>query len=141
MDIGFFRRHSLTRGLSQQELTRLDTLVEPRSFAAGEKIFIEGAATYGLFLLQEGSVSVSREGTVITTLEAPTVLGEVELVASEPAAATVVAATDVRAYILTHDAFERLVDEGDSVVSKLMRNMARVMARRLIDNNERAVFR
>lgn len=139
MDLAFFRQHSLTRGLNSSQIQRLTSHLEELRVDQGERVMIEGAETRGLFLIKEGDVVVKKGDGVLAELAAPTVFGELELVSREPASASIEASTPLTAYLLSHEAFERLVDDGDAVVSKMMRNIARVVIARLADTNARMV--
>jgi CRP-like cAMP-binding protein len=142
MDVSFFRTHPLTKGLTGAEIERLRSLLEENRYQAGEVLFREGAVARGLLLLAEGSVRVFKKdprGTdrELAQLEAPTVLGELELVSRTPCLASAAAITDVRALLLSAEAFERMVNDGDAVASKITRNIARVVIQRLGESNTR----
>ena len=144
MQTAFFRSHALTKGLSGPEIERLTSLLTEKHVAAGESLFIEGAATSGLMLIFEGSVKVSKRDPAgaerdLVVLEAPTVLGELELISGRPSSASAHAVGPVVAYVLAPDAFEDLVNAGDSVATKLTRNIARVVIDRLVETNTRMV--
>jgi CRP-like cAMP-binding protein len=144
MDVSFFRSHPLTKGLTGPEIDRLRGLLEEARYRAGESLFHEGAAANGLVLVTEGAVRVSKKDPAgtdrdLVVLEAPTVLGELELISTGPCHASATATAPVRALVLTAEAFERLVNEGDAVASKIIRNIARVVIRRLGESNARMV--
>ncbi len=139
MDLAFFRQHSLTRGLSSSQIQNLASRLTELRVAPGESLLVEGAECRGLFLIKEGSVRVSKGGNEIVTLAAPTVLGELELISHDVSSAEVQASTDVVAYLLSRDAFDSMIDAGDAIVTKMMRNVARVVIRRLRQTNSRLV--
>jgi CRP-like cAMP-binding protein len=144
MDVAFFRTHVLTKGLSHAELERLQNHLTESEFQPGEKLLAEGTATNGLFIVVEGQVRVMKKDPggndrEITELEGPTVLGELELISDEAGMATVQAVSAVSALVLSTEAFETLVNEGDSVASKITRNIARVVIHRLSETNTRMV--
>lgn len=141
MDIAFLRNHPLTLGLKAEQLQHLGTLVEPVELARGDEILGEGIPAKGLFICREGRLRVTqkteRGPRTLAELEGPTVVGEVELISGSPSAATVAAATSAQGALLTVDAFASLVEAGDPVVAKLLRNIARVLARRVVAMNQR----
>ena len=144
MDVTFFRTHVLTKGLSHAELETLRNLLVESEFGPGERLLIEGTAVSGLFIVVDGQVRVVKEDPggnerEITELEGPTVLGELELISGDPGLATVQAVSAVRALVLSTEAFEQLVNEGDSVATKITRNIARVVIHRLAETNTRMV--
>lgn len=144
MDVAFFRTHVLTKGLSHAELERLQAQLSESQFQPGEKLLAEGTATNGLFIVVEGQVRVMKKDPggndrEIAELEGPTVLGELELISDEPGMATAQAVSAVRALVLPTEAFEKLVNDGDSVATKITRNIARVVIHRLSETNSRIV--
>lgn len=139
MDLAFFRQHSLTRGLSSAQIQNLTSRLAELRLEPGDTLLVEGAEARGLFLVKEGTVRVSKGEVEIATLDAPTVLGELELISHDVSSARVEATTPVLAYLLPRDAFDGMIDEGDAIVSKIMRNIARVVIRRLAATNTRLV--
>jgi CRP/FNR family transcriptional regulator, cyclic AMP receptor protein len=71
------------------ELFRNETDVE--HFAAGETIFREGDRGNSMYVVLDGSVTLSANGQVVETLGPGGVLGEVALIDQWPRAATPVA--------------------------------------------------
>ncbi len=146
MDFGFLRSHPLTFGLQASQLKHLSTLLQEVRAQTGEQLLREGVPTRGLLIVAEGKLRISHktaggDAGTLAELEAPTVIGEMELVSGQPSAATVTANTDVLAYLLTHDAFAELVEAGDAAVSKLIRNIARVLVLRIQETNKRLLAR
>jgi CRP/FNR family transcriptional regulator, cyclic AMP receptor protein len=149
MDLGFLRNHPLTFGLKALQLKHLGSLLAPVDLAAGDEILGEGIPAKGLFLLRSGHLRVTQKngqktesGTtarVLAELDAPTVVGEIELIAGSPSAATVTCTTAGSGALLSIEAFAELVDAGDAAVSKLLRNIARVLAQRLLTTNKQVM--
>ena len=144
MEVAFFRSHALTKGLTSAEMERLSTLVTTTPFADGDRLCVEGAAAPGLYLIRVGKVRVVKKGTgkserTMARFEAPTVLGELELITGRACFASVVAESAVEAFLLSPEAFDRLVNDGDSVASKMTRNIARVVIDRLAETSSKLV--
>ena len=143
MEVAFFRSHALTKGLTSAEMERLSALVTRRPIAQGEELCVEGAEAPGLFLIREGKVKVTKKGgkseRTMARFEAPTVLGELELITGRPCLASVIAESPVDAYLLSPEAFEKLVNNGDAVASKITRNIARVVIERLAETSTKLV--
>jgi CRP/FNR family transcriptional regulator, cyclic AMP receptor protein len=136
------RDHSLTKGFSSSELDRLAGMLEEQRFAVGDKLCTEGAMTRGLYFVTEGSLAISgldqaKAEQHLATLKAPTVLGELEIITGQPAFATGTAETPVVAYLLTHESFDKLVNQGEAIISKLTRKLARLVIQRLVESNAR----
>jgi CRP-like cAMP-binding protein len=143
MEIGFLRNHPLTFGLKAEQLRYLGTILESVELAPGDQILGEGVPAKGLFIFSDGKLVVTQRAErgggsrALAELEAPTVVGEIELVTASPAGASVAAATVAKGALLTADAFGRLVEAGDPAVTKILRNIARVLAQRLLATNKR----
>lgn len=133
---------SLTKGLTRAERERLSSSLKAEEFPSGADLCVEGALPRGLIFVRNGRVSITKRSSggiaqAVANLEAPTVVGELELVSNGPCKATVTADGTVTADVLSPDDFDRLVVEGDSAVAKLLRNIARIMVRRLDKANAR----
>lgn len=142
MDFSFLAGHALVRDLSPEEAARLARHAKETRFAMGERLFTEDSATSGLFFVREGLVKVSKRGKdgaerELAKLNAPTVLGEMEVVSGGKSAATVTAECDVVAFVIPHAVFYQLIASGESAVSKIMRNIAAVVVARLAETNAR----
>lgn len=71
----------------------------PRHFAPGEKLIEQGGSTGRLFVLKSGTVTIVRDGVVVTSVAEPgAVFGEMSVLLERPHTASVVAATPVEAY-------------------------------------------
>ena len=69
----------------------------------------QGAIGRECFVLLEGTANVERDGRRLATLGPGDIIGEASLIARMPRTATVVAATDGRALVLTERDFAKLV--------------------------------
>jgi CRP-like cAMP-binding protein/anti-anti-sigma regulatory factor len=131
----------LVKGLDADELALLRSLLVPRAFAPGETLCAEGEVADRLWLLTRGTVSVrmalhGHEDVRIASLAMGTVVGEMALLASGHRSATVVADVDVLCYELEEAAVRALLDEHPRIASKILRNFAREMARRVRTTSE-----
>jgi sulfate permease, SulP family len=126
----------LVKGLDADELALLRSRLVPREFASGEIICSEGDRADRLWLLTRGTVSVrmalvGRESVRIASLAMGTVVGEMALLGTGYRSATVVADNDVSCLELEESAIRALLDEHPRIASKILRNFAREMARRV----------
>lgn len=139
----FIQRHALTGGFNADEIDKLIARLQRREFSAGSVLCQQGDTNLGLFLIWRGRVEISQRQTgqehetVIAKLEAPTVVGEMEIISGLPNVCSVRAQTDVVAFLLSADTVRERIFIGDKAVRKIMRNIARVLVRRLIDTNRR----
>jgi glutaminase len=119
--------HRLARGLDAEMLGRLEAVLEPRSFVAGETIFAAGDPADAIFLLIEGEVTIEIELEAgrrrLATLTPGLAFGEVALADIPFRPAGVHSETAGECLALSIDAFDRLGGEDPALQAALMRNL------------------
>ncbi len=125
----------LLAGLSPEELADLATTAAIRHYRAGEKIVSAGAAATSVFFLRSGAVHVTLPGGVrLATLTAGTAFGEMALL--EPTrSADVAADMAATAWEVPLRDFERFRKQHPRAAERIMRNLAQLLADRLIVAN------
>ncbi|MBX9651457.1 MAG: glutaminase A [Xanthobacteraceae bacterium] len=123
---------SLLAGLTDEELTDLASLGEVRTYQAGEKILASGDDATSLFFLRSGVVHVTLpDGIRLATLTAGMPFGEMALL--EPRrSADVIADMAATAYEIQIRDFERFRKQHPRAGERIMRNLAQLLADRLI---------
>jgi glutaminase len=123
---------SLLAGLTDEELTDLASLSEIRTYQTGERIIASGDAAISLFFLRSGVVHVTLpDGIRLATLTAGMPFGEMALL--EPRrSADVVADMSATAYEIPLRDFERFRKQHPRAGERVMRNLAQLLADRLI---------
>jgi CRP-like cAMP-binding protein len=96
----------------------------PETVAAGGLIFSEGDAGEAMFLVTEGTVSLTHDGTVISRAVAPSIFGELALIDNSPRALTATAETDVQLVVIPARHFWVLVHETPYFAQLVMHEMA-----------------
>jgi len=123
-----------------QDLTRNDwTLIESRAkrigFNLGQEIISEGARIDHLYVLRSGSASVELEGTtsrtVIASLIAGDVCGEMAFLEDSTATAAVVAKDDIEIDAIRADELRQLVAAFPGFGARFYRSLAVILAQRL----------
>ena len=108
-----------------------------RAIDAGTQIFHEGEDADGAYLVVEGRVEVRRRtprgGVDIAVLTDGDVLGEMALLSDGKRSADAVAIAPTRLLLITRDEFDERVTAMDPV----MRQIARILVRRLREANDR----
>ena len=138
-----FRDHGLTRRFTKTELGRLLGTLERVEFLTGEALCVQDEPSPGLFLVSHGQTRVLQhleghgENVPLTELQAPTVIGEIELVTGRTAVSTVRAVTPVVAHLLDVETYRTMVAVRDSLVMKMLANIAHVVTTRLVESNRR----
>jgi len=123
---------SLLAGLTDEELTDLASLSEIRTYQTGERIIASGDVASSLFFLRSGVVHVTLpDGIRLATLTAGMPFGEMALL--EPRrSADVVADMSATAYEIPLRDFERFRKQHPRAGERIMRNLAQLLADRLI---------
>jgi predicted acylesterase/phospholipase RssA/CRP-like cAMP-binding protein len=133
-------RNPLFEGLEPASLQELAWLMRPRRFDPGEVICEAGTTGDSLFVISEGVARVlvaepRAEASAVARLRRGDVVGEMSLLTGEPRSATVVATTRTTVLELARDDFATLVSRHPHVLL----NLGRILSRRLVDVNVRAV--
>lgn len=121
----------------EEELSALESLLEPKSCQKGGFVFREGEPATGLYFILSGQVSVivpvdHRRSGRITTLSAGSAFGEMAMFDHGVRSADVVADTELSCLFLN---YENLENDGSALGArvrlKLVTNIARVLAQKL----------
>jgi CRP-like cAMP-binding protein len=129
-------RAPLFEHLSKKELQELATVADDMEVEAGRVLVREGDTGREFFVLMDGEVSVERGGKDLGNLGAGDFIGEIAILEEIPRTATVTAASHLRFFVLTAQAFRSVVESYPDVGAKVMR----ALARRLYDlASEKAV--
>ena len=125
----------LLAGLAPEELAGLAALGTIRSYRPGEKIVAAGDPAVSLFFLKSGVVHVTLpDGVRLATLTAGMAFGEMALLETHRSA-DVLADLSATALEVPLRAFERFRDEHPRTGEQIMRNLAQLLADRLIVAN------
>jgi glutaminase len=122
----------LLSGLTGEEFSALASLGTIRNYRSGEKIIAAGDPATSLFFLRSGVVHVTLpDGVRLATLTAGTAFGEMALL--EPLrSADVLADASASAVEISIVDFERFRHQHPRASERIMRNLAQLLADRLI---------
>jgi CRP-like cAMP-binding protein len=95
----------------------------------GEVIFTEGDHAEDMFVVVEGEVEITKDGTVIDRAEPGDAVGELALINEAPRSATVTATTESRLARVSKARFESLVAENPFFALDVMEQMAERLLR------------
>jgi CRP-like cAMP-binding protein len=109
---------------SQRELQTVARAVREVDHKAGTEIAREGEPGIGLFIITQGSATVSIGGRKKGSIKPGEFFGEIALLDGGPRTATVTADTDVKLLGLTEWVFRGLVQEHPSIAVKTLQAMA-----------------
>lgn len=127
----------LLSGLDADELTALAGLMILREYRTGERLISAGEPASSLMFVASGIVSVRlHSGVRLATLSAGMAVGEMALLETARSA-DVWADTKVACLELSLDAFARFRADHPRAGEKIMANLARLLAKRLIVANNK----
>jgi glutaminase len=134
-DSSHLMEQALLAGLNDQELADLAKLGSTRSYRAGQRLVAADEPPASLFFLQSGMVSVKLpSGVRLATLDQGMEFGEMALL-DERRTADVWADTDVTCLELPIEEFDRFRREHPHIGERIARNLAAILAKRLIYAN------
>lgn len=130
----------LFRQLERPEISALLREATKATFGAGEIVYGEGEDGHAMYVVVQGSFEVYRESggerVVLAHILPGEHFGEIALIANRSRSATVRAVTDAVALRLTKQA----LFAHPEIASRLMRNMARMLAVRLTDADDEIIL-
>jgi predicted acylesterase/phospholipase RssA len=134
------QQRSLFEGIPPDELRRVLTRVERRSFPSGSVVLAEGDSPHEAYVVESGAADVfvadsAGEQHRIGYVTPGGTLGEMSLLTGEPAAGTVRATTDLDVYAIGELEFDRLATEFPVIY----RNLGAILSERLDRSNRLAL--
>jgi len=132
VEITELAEQALLSGLDKGEFDQLTSLGRLRTYRPGEKILAEGEPAASLFFLKSGVVHVKLpSGIRLSTITAGMAFGEMALLETHRSA-DVYADAAVTALEVPLADFERFREENPRAGERIMRNLAQLLADRLI---------
>ncbi len=95
-------------------------LLDRRCFSSGQIIFKEGQPGNSAYIVQSGTVELSRGGIPFAQLRENAIFGEMALIDGEPRMATAAAKDDVVVIVLPKSLVDRKLEGIDPFVSRLL---------------------
>ena len=106
-------------GASKRELEELCRLTTEVRLPAGQVLCTQGAKAEEVFLVIDGTVTVSRNGHPLAVVGAGGIVGEMALMDHTARTATAMAATEVSAMVLSTSEFTALLQRFPAITAKL----------------------
>ena len=114
-------RAPLFGNLARGDLVQLAMATEDLEVEAGKVLAREGEIGQEFFVIVDGEVSVTKDGEELRRLGPGDFFGEIALIWDSPRrTATVTAATPVRFFVLTRQAFRGLIDHHPDIEAKVL---------------------
>jgi CRP-like cAMP-binding protein len=117
------RKVPLFSALDKKELEMLSKIAKEQRYPAGATIVKTGATGHGLYIIQEGKVSVRKGGKTINHLGPGDFFGEIAVLDGGPRTADVVADTDTSCLTLISWEVKPLLMEQPSMTFKMLQKM------------------
>ena len=118
--------------LDAYDLSHIARWVQEKTAEPGDLLIEQGSMPYELFVIEDGTVDVVRDGEPIASLGAGDVVGEIGLLGQQRRVASVVARTPVRVLTLHVDALQEITAE----MPELGEELGLLMARRRTENDQ-----
>ena len=122
-------------GINQNECLKLANEMPIRRYDIDEAVFTQGEIGIGACLILKGSVKICAGEKVLATMLEGDFFGEVALVIESPRTATAIASAESEIVFFLRPQLEQLLSQSPRLGSRLMQNLARVMANRLGSTN------
>jgi CRP-like cAMP-binding protein len=114
--------------LTDSELETISKIINKKDFRSGETAFNDREDGKSLYIIKKGEVKACKtapdgELFTLTTMKEGEIFGEMSFLDGRPRSATIVALTDVEAYVIDKSDFETLVDKYPRITYKLLKNI------------------
>jgi CRP-like cAMP-binding protein len=138
----FLRGVRLFRDIAKPELVELRASLRERGLRRGQIVFRQNEAGDEMFMVQAGTVLVSRVVTgrvehVIARLGPGEFFGEISLLAGLPRSATIQAETETVLLVLDRSQLQRLIEQSPRAAAAFFQAMVQVFIARLLASDER----
>jgi CRP/FNR family transcriptional regulator, cyclic AMP receptor protein len=132
----FLRSLEIFKDLRDRELGHLVAALHSRGYREGEVVFVEGDIGRALFILESGSVELTRRGpdgrpATLYTLKPGEFFGEMALLESLPRTATATATERCRLHLLYKSKLDALLQSEPRIGVTIMSHLARLLSARL----------
>jgi len=128
-------------GLSRSQLKQIQRILHARSYVKDETVFNETEPGAGLYIIESGRVAIFKQvedGDPIKLAEfvKGNFFGELALIEEIPRSATATALEATRLLAFPKPDLDRLIDRQPQLAVKILYNLSRLVAQRLIETNE-----
>ncbi len=128
----------LMDGLSDEEVTQLSNYTKQAEYIPGETIFYENEPGNALYIIQAGSVEISkisdlegREYMPLITLKEGNVFGEMSFLSEGQTSASAVANTHVSVFKISREDFNHMISNHPRLACSIYRALSKILVYRL----------
>ncbi len=133
--ISALKASPLFEGLSRKQLAQLARLTDDLDVPAGTVLCAEGKRGHEFFVIIDGEATVTRGGKPVATVGGGDFFGEIALLERVTRTATVTAATPLRFFVVSDQAFKGVLDTDPSIERKVLRALVRRLVSSTGDSN------
>jgi CRP/FNR family transcriptional regulator, cyclic AMP receptor protein len=105
---------------TKRQLQEIGKVATELDLPAGRVLARQGEVGFEIFILLDGTASVTRDGQRVATLTAGDIVGELAVISGHPRNATVVAETELRILDLNHAGLDQLLDDIPGLAKHLL---------------------
>jgi CRP/FNR family transcriptional regulator, cyclic AMP receptor protein len=136
------KQQVLLEDLDNEELAKISKIIQKSTYKKGEYIFKEKETTKGLYLIQSGTVEISKvtpDGwkQTLAVFTKGHFFGELSILEKRKHEAFALAAENTEILLLSKEGFEKLEKAESPIAFKIMRQIALVMCRNLRRMNDK----
>jgi CRP-like cAMP-binding protein len=123
LDVSLLKTIPLFAEVPDDKLRKIAPFAETDEFAEGEVVLKEGGYANHFFAIEEGTVTVERDGEHLADLGPGDVFGEQALLEKQERSATVTASSRLRVIKIEHWELSRMRKSMPEVVEELQRKI------------------
>ncbi len=109
---------------TKRQLQEIGQVATELDLPAGEVLARQGEIDFEMFILIDGTASMTRDGQRVATVTAGGGIGELAVLSNHPHYATAVAETELRILVLTHTNLDQLLDDIPGLAKHLLYEVA-----------------
>jgi hypothetical protein len=122
-----------------RELMRVCQMAETRSVPAGSVLFEEGEHGRECFVIEEGEVTIRKQGQTLGVLKSCDYFGEMSFIDVPRRSATVVVTRDAQLLVIRRNQFLQLLKQDSDLAAKLMWQLLQKLSRLVRVTNRQLV--
>jgi CRP-like cAMP-binding protein len=119
------KRSPLFESLSGRQLAQVARLSDDLDAPAGTVLCKEGSRGQEFFVIVDGEATITRAGEQLATVGTGDFFGEIALLEPVRRTATVTAATPIRFFVVSHNAFQSVLATDPAIERKVLRAVVR----------------
>jgi CRP/FNR family transcriptional regulator, cyclic AMP receptor protein len=118
---------------TKRQLQEIGKVADELILPVGKVLARQGEVGFEMFILLDGTATVTRDGQHVATVTAGDVVGELAVLSGHPRNATVTAETELRVLVLTRRSLDQLLDD----IPGLAKHMLYEVTARIVEGSTR----